>query len=107
MCDVPLYRLILFTSIFFTTSLPHMSSSSDTGLGGHATLSAVAAIGNPRYPPSSSKKLILDAQIYLGTTTEQLTGVVSYFNVANLNVGLNDVALYHIECTVSSFLSTS
>ena len=80
-----------------------MSSSSDSGLGGHATLSAVAAIGNPRYPPSSSKKLILDAQIYLGASAEQITGVVSYFNLANLNVGLNDVALYHIECTVSSF----
>lgn len=77
-----------------------MSTASDSGLGGHATLSAIAAIGNPRYPPNSSKKLILDAQIYLGATSEQLIGVVSYFNLSNLNIGLNDVALYHIECTV-------
>lgn len=76
------------------------STTSDIVLGGHTTLSAVAAIGNPRYPPSSSKKLVLDAQIYLGSTSEQLIGVVSYFNLSNLTFGLNDVALYHIECTV-------
>lgn len=79
-----------------------MSITSDLGSGGHATLSAIAAIGNPRSPPSSSKKLILDAQIYLGaSSSEQLIGVVSYFNVLGLNFGLNDVALYHIECTAS------
>ena len=78
-----------------------MSSIGDSSLGGHATLSAIAALGNPRYLPSSTKKLVLDAQIYLGSAkTEQLTGVVLYFNQPNLNFGLNDVTLYYIECTV-------
>ncbi|KJA17245.1 hypothetical protein HYPSUDRAFT_206406 [Hypholoma sublateritium FD-334 SS-4] len=80
-----------------------MSTASDTGLGGHASLSAIAAIGNPRHAPNSTKKLILDAQIYLGTSSEQLIGVLAYFNTTNLNVGLNDVALYHIECTFACF----
>ena len=96
------YDIITCALFALTTQLQFtMSSLSDSTLGGHATLSAIAALGNPRYPPSSTKKLVLDAQIYLGSAkSEQLTGVVSYFNLANLNIGLNDVALYYIECTV-------
>lgn len=79
------------------------STSSDSALGGHVTLSGIAAIGNPRHVTSSTKKLLLDAQIYLGATSEEITGIVSYFNHSNMTFGLNDVALYHIESTVRMY----
>jgi hypothetical protein len=76
------------------------ASTINSTLASYATFSAIAAIGNPRHLPSSTKKLLLDAQIYLGSTREELVGIVAYFNSSNLTFGLNDIGLYHIECTV-------
>lgn len=70
---------------------------------GIATITAIAAVGNPRPTPGSAKKIMLDAQIYVGSLNcESLLGALSYFNGSDMVFGNDDVALYLIYATVSS-----
>ena len=69
---------------------------------GIATITAIAAVGNPCPTPSSSKKIMLDAQIYVGSPNcESLLGTLSYFNGSDMVFRKDDVALYLLYATVS------
>ncbi|KJA12908.1 hypothetical protein HYPSUDRAFT_1084434, partial [Hypholoma sublateritium FD-334 SS-4] len=70
---------------------------------GLATITAIAAIGNPR-SVARSKKMILDAQIYVGSPTcESLLGALTYFNSSDLVFSNETVSLYLIYATIANF----
>jgi len=78
--------------------MPINTESSSAGL---ASITAVAALWNPRSPPGSSLKTILDAQFFLGQEDcESLIGALSYFNSQKLIFGTTP-SLYLINTTVS------
>lgn len=67
---------------------------------GYASITAIAGLGNPRAIPNS-KVLILDAQIYIGSSScESLLGALRFFNAQDA-VFVNDVGLYLIYATVA------
>lgn len=72
---------------------------------GYATITAIAALANPRNVPGSKKKLILNAAICVGgEKCETLLGALSFFNKSDMNFEHSGIALYLIYSTVSSFL---
>jgi hypothetical protein len=75
-------------------------TSLDTTVNGFASFTGIAAIGNP-HKITSSKKLFLDVQIYLGTDSyESLIGTAAYFNSTNMSFKKGEVGIYMICCTV-------
>ena len=80
-------------------TLPTHDSNAAAGI---AMLTAIAAVGNPRSPPASSRKqLILDVQIYIGSATcESLTGALNYFNGSDTPFESDTVSLFLIHATV-------
>jgi hypothetical protein len=82
--------------------MPINTESSSAGL---TSITAVAALWNPRLSPGSSLKTILDAQFFLGQEDcESLIGALSYFNSQKLNFGTTP-SLYLINTTVSLLIS--
>ena len=72
---------------------------------GYATITAIAALANPRNVPGSKKKLILDAEIFVGgEKCETLLGALSFFNKSDMNFEHSGIALYLIYSTVSTKL---
>lgn len=67
---------------------------------GRASLTCLAILANPRKLPAS-RTVVLDAQLYLGPTPQDLLiGSLRYFNSTNL--AFNDGPdLYFIHATVS------
>ena len=73
-------------------------------MSGYATITAVAVLANPRNLPGSKKKIILDAEIFVGgEKCETLLSALSFFNKSNMNFEHNGIAVYLIYSTVSSF----
>ncbi|KIK00974.1 hypothetical protein K443DRAFT_7224 [Laccaria amethystina LaAM-08-1] len=69
---------------------------------GIATITVITAVGNPRPTPGSSKKIMLDAQIYVGSSNcESLLGSLSYFNGSDMVFRKDDVALYLLYATIA------
>jgi len=69
---------------------------------GIATITVIAAVGNPRPTPGSSKKIMLDAQIYVSSSNcELLLGTLSYFNGSDMVFWKDDIALYLLYAMVS------
>ena len=80
-----------------------MTTPSDL-TSGYATITALATLANPRNLPGSKKKIILDAEIFVGgEKCETLLGALSFFNKSNMNFEHNGIAVYLIYSTVSSF----
>ena len=68
---------------------------------GCASITGIAILANPRIIPAS-KTIVLDVQLYLGPTDEDLLiGSLRYFNSANLNFD-DEPNLYVIYATVST-----
>ncbi|KAF5381722.1 hypothetical protein D9615_005621 [Tricholomella constricta] len=77
--------------------MPSVTPTSDTAAG-IATITAVAALGNPRTLPGT-KTVLLDAQIYVGSPScESLLGSLRFFNVSDM-VFEHQSALYLIYAT--------
>ena len=69
---------------------------------GYATITAIAALANPQNIPGSKRKIILDAEIFIGgKKCETLLGALSFFNKNDINFEHSGVALYLIYSTVS------
>ncbi|KAF9552567.1 hypothetical protein CPC08DRAFT_728521 [Agrocybe pediades] len=61
------------------------SSLSSGTAGGMVTMTAIAALTNARSMTASSKKVVVDAQIFVGSgQCESLLGALSYFNKSEL-----------------------
>ncbi|KAF8974722.1 hypothetical protein BDZ97DRAFT_1690533, partial [Flammula alnicola] len=66
---------------------------------GMISLTAIAALGNPRAIPKS-KTIVLDAQIYIGSSAcESLLGALRYFNARDLHFS-ESAGLYLINTTI-------
>ena len=79
-----------------------VTPTSDTAAG-IATITAVAALGNPKALPGT-KMVVLDAQIYVGSPScESLLGSLRFFNGSDI-VFKHQSALYLIYATVSAFI---
>ena len=75
--------------------------NSDTAAG-IATITAIAALGNPRALPGT-KTVVLDAQIYVGSPScESLMGSLRFFNASDM-VFEHESALYFIYATVCAW----
>ena len=71
---------------------------------GIATITAIAAVGNSQPIPGSSKKIMLDTQIYVGSSNcESHLGALSYFNGSDMVFGNDEITLYLIYVTVGLF----
>ena len=71
---------------------------------GIATITAIAAVGNSWPIPGSSKKIMLDTQIYVSSSNcESLFGALSYFNGSDMVFRNDEITLYLIYATVSFF----
>ena len=69
---------------------------------GYATITAIAALANSQNIPGSKRKIILDAEIFIGgKKCETLLGTLSFFNKNDINFEHSGVALYLIYSTVS------
>lgn len=87
-----------FTITSYSLAMTLQTDSQPTA--GLATITAIAAIGNPRNV--AGKKFILDAQIYVGSKKcESLIGALSYYNISNIPFDHEKVALFFIYSTVS------
>ena len=82
------------TAIATSTLQPKVSAA------GRASLTGLAILANPRKLPAS-RTMVLDAQLYLGPTPQDLLiGSLRYFN--SINLAFNDGPdLYFIQATVS------
>ena len=81
--------------------MPQKSSADSSSSTGLASLTAIAALGNPRLIPKS-KTVILDAQIYVGSPfCEFLIGALRFFNSSNIQFS-EEPSLYSIHATVSA-----
>ncbi|KAF8973246.1 hypothetical protein BDZ97DRAFT_1990551 [Flammula alnicola] len=78
-------------------TLKHTTSGSDSAAG-LATILAIAALANPRHVPDS-KSIILDAQVYVGSSScESLIGALRFYNGTEIEFS-SDAGLYLIYAT--------
>ena len=69
-----------------------------------ATNTEITAVGNSWPIPGSSKKIMLDTQIYVGSSNcESLLGTLSYFNGSDMVFGNDEITLYLVYATVGLF----
>ncbi|KAF8966831.1 hypothetical protein BDZ97DRAFT_1903666 [Flammula alnicola] len=69
---------------------------------GMISLTAIAALGNPRTIPKS-KMTVIDAQIYIGSSScESLLGALRYFNARDLHFA-ESAGLYLINTTANDY----
>ena len=54
--------------------------------------------------PSSTKKIQVDADIYIGSQDDSLTGLLCYFNKTDFALGFNETMPCHIEAMVRRFM---
>jgi hypothetical protein len=68
---------------------------------GMISLTAIAALANPRSTPKSKSTIVVDAQIYIGSIyCESLLGALRYFNANDIQFS-EAPGLYLINTTVS------
>lgn len=89
-----------YLTLHIPSSMAISNTHTDYAAAGIATITAVAAVGNPRNIPGS-KKVMLDVQVFVGSPScESLLGALAYFNGSNMVFDHDSVALYLIYATV-------
>jgi len=84
-----------------TTATTTLASQPKLLAAGWASITGIAILANPRIIPAS-KTIVLDVQLYLGPTDQDLLiGSLRYFNSANLSFD-DGPNLYVIYATVST-----